>query len=141
MRPGHFAQYMTTRFPYFDQCVAALIEDVYARGLDREIMIVVATEFGRTPRLRTGPPNNSIGRDHWPDAYSALISGGGLRMGQVIGATDSRGAYPTEGPCSPQDLLATIYRHLGVNWHHTFTDLTGRPIPILHAGQPIRQLY
>lgn len=140
MRPGHFAQYMTRRFPYFDQCVAALIEDVFTRGLDRKILIVVAGEFGRTPRLRTGPPDNSIGRDHWPDAYSVLVSGGGLRMGQVIGATDARGAYPTQSPCSPQDLLATIYHHLGVDWHHTFTDTTGRPIPILSGGQPIRQL-
>lgn len=140
MRPGHFAGYMVTRFPYFDQSVATLIEDVFARSLDRKIMVVVATEFGRTPRIRTGPPDNSIGRDHWPDAYSTLISGGGLRMGQIIGATNARGEYPTESPYSPQDLLATIYRHLGVDPHHTFTDSTGRPIPILHEGRPIRHL-
>jgi len=140
MRPGHFAQYMTTRLPYFDQSVAALIGDVFMRGLDRKIMVVVVGEFGRTPRIRVGPPDNSIGRDHWPDAYSALVSGGGLRMGQVIGATDARGAYPVDSPYTPQDLLATIYRHLGVDVHHTFTDFTGRPIPILHEGQPIRQL-
>ncbi len=140
MRPGHFAGYMTTRFPYFDRCVAALIDDVFTRGLDRKIMVVVATEFGRTPRIRTGPPDNSIGRDHWPDAYCSLIAGGGLRMGQVIGATDARGAYVTESPVSPQDVLATIYRHLGVDTSHTFIDTTGRPIPILYHGQPIRQL-
>ncbi len=140
MRPGHFGAYMTTRFPYYDQCVAALIEDIYTRGLDRKILIVIATEFGRTPRIRTGPPDNSIGRDHWPDAYSALISGGGLRMGQVIGATDARGAYVAETPVTPNDVLATIYRHLGIDPHHTFTDTTGRPIPILHDGTPIRQL-
>jgi uncharacterized protein (DUF1501 family) len=140
MRPGHFADYMTTRFPYFDRCVATLIDDVFARGLDRKILIVLATEFGRTPRIRYGPPDNSIGRDHWPDAYSTLISGGGLRMGQVIGATDARAAYVTDSPVTPPDVLATIYRHLGIDRHHTFTDTTGRPIPILHEATPIRQL-
>lgn len=140
MRPGHFGEYMTTRFPYYDRCVAALIEDVYARGLDRKILIVVATEFGRTPRIRTGPPDNSIGRDHWPDAYSALIAGGGLRMGQAIGSTDARGAYVSDSPVTPNDVLATIYRHLHIDTHRTFTDATGRPIPILHDGAPIRQL-
>jgi hypothetical protein len=140
MRPGHFAHYMRIRLPYFDQAVAALIEDVFARGLDRRVLIVVMGEFGRTPRLRTGPPDNAIGRDHWPDAYSVLVSGGGLRMGQVIGATNARGEYPTQCPLTPQDLLATIYRHLAIDPHHTFTDSTGRPIPILHHGEAIRQL-
>jgi hypothetical protein len=140
MRPGHFAQYMRVRLPYFDQSVAALIEDVFARGLDKKILIVVMSEFGRTPKLRVGPPDKSIGRDHWPDAYSVLISGGSLRMGQVVGATDSRAEYPIDTPLSPQDVLATIYRHLGVDPHRTLVDLTGRPVPILHDGEPIRQL-
>lgn len=140
MRPGHFAQYMETRFPYFDQAVATLIDDIFARGLDRDILVVVMGEFGRTPRIRTGPPDNSIGRDHWPDAYSALISGGGLRMGQVVGATNARGEYVAEAPVTPNDVLATIYRHLGIDWHHAFHDATGRPIPVLHEGRPIRQL-
>ena len=104
------------------------------------MLIVVMSEFGRTPRIRTGPPDNSIGRDHWPDAYSALISGGGLRMGQVIGSTNLRGEYPAESPVTPQDVLATIYRHLGIDPHQNLTDTTGRPIPILHQGEAIRQL-
>lgn len=140
MRPGHFAEYMQRRLPYFDQAVSALIADLFDRGLDRRVLVVIATEFGRTPRLRTGPPDQSIGRDHWPDAYSALVAGGGLRMGQVVGATNARGEYPTESPVTPQDLLATIYRHLGIDTHRTFTDAVGRPIPILHHGEPIRQL-
>jgi uncharacterized protein (DUF1501 family) len=140
MRPGHFAEYMTVRLPYFDQAVSALIEDVFARGLDEKILIVVMGEFGRTPRLRTGPPDRSIGRDHWPDAYSALVAGGGLRMGQVIGATNARGEYPTSSPVSPQDVLATIYRHLGIDPGHHLTDALGRPVPILSGGEPIRQL-
>src|SRR6185503_3849331 len=105
-----------------------------------KILIVVATEFGRTPRIRTGPPDNAIGRDHWPDAYSALVSGGGLRMGQVIGATNARGEYPTQTPLTPQDLLATIYHHLRIDAQHIFTDYAGRPTPVLPHGDVIRQL-
>src|SRR5262245_39688174 len=140
MRPGHFAQYMRVRLPYFDQAVAALIEDIFVRGLDRQVLVVVVGEFGRTPRIRVGPPDQSIGRDHWPDAYSALVAGGGLRMGQVVGSTNARGEYPTAAPLTPQDLLATIYQHLGIDTEHTFTDQTGRPVPVLYHGRPIRQL-
>jgi uncharacterized protein (DUF1501 family) len=140
MRPGHFGMYMRTRLPYFDQAVSALIADIFARGLNRQVMVVVVGEFGRTPRLRVGPPDQSIGRDHWPDSYSALVSGGGLRMGQVIGSTNARSEYPTSAPCTPQDLLATIYRHLGIDTSHNFTDSQGRPIPVLAHGEPIRQL-
>jgi len=140
MRPGHFAEYMRVRLPYFDQAVASLIDDVHDRGLDRDVLIIVMGEFGRTPRLRTGPPDGSIGRDHWPDAYSVLVSGGGLRMGQVVGATNARGEYPTTTPITPQDVLATVYRHLGIDPTQHFTDSLGKPIPILYRGEPIRQL-
>lgn len=140
MKPGHFGDYMRVRLPYFDQAVAALIEDIFVRGLDRKILVVVMGEFGRTPRLRKGPPDNSIGRDHWPDAYSILVSGGGLRMGQVVGATNARGEYPTTAPVTPPDVLATIYRHLGIDPSHHLTDSVGRPVPILAGGEPIRQL-
>jgi hypothetical protein len=140
MRPGHFAEYMRVRLPYFDQAVSALIEDLFARGLDRKVLVVVMGEFGRTPRLRIGPPDRSIGRDHWPDAYSALVSGGGLRMGQVVGATTPRGEFPTAAPVTPQDLLATVYRHLGIDPRQNLIDSLGRPVPILAQGEPIQQL-
>src|SRR6185295_16951229 len=104
------------------------------------ILMVVTGEFGRTPRLRNGPPDNSIGRDHWPDAYSTLVSGGGLRMGEVIGATNSRAEYPTTQAYSPNDLLATIYRHLGIDPSHHFHDTLGKPVPILASGEAIRPL-
>jgi len=81
-----------------------------------------------------------IGRDHWPDAQSAPVSGGGLRMGQVIGATNRRGEYPAERPLTPQDLLATIDRHLGIDHRAEFRDFSGRPIRILPEGEPIREL-
>jgi hypothetical protein len=137
-RPGHFGEYMKRRLPYLDQALSALIEDVYARGLDRRILIVVMGEFGRTPRLSTNA--HGTGRDHWPQAYTALLSGGGLRLGQVIGSTNARGEFPKERPVSPQDLLATIYRHLGIDPRHELKDGVGRPIAVLPDGQPIAEL-
>jgi hypothetical protein len=137
-RPGHFGDYMRRRLPYLDEALSALIEDVYARGLDRRILIVVVGEFGRTPRLSTNA--NGTGRDHWPQAYTALVSGGGLRTGQVVGATNARGEFPTAKPYTPQDLLATVYRHLGIDPNHMLTDAAGRPVPVLAEGRPIPEL-
>ena len=137
-KPGHFAGFMKTRLPYMDQALSALIEDLFDRGLDRRVLVVVMGEFGRTPRLSTNA--NGTGRDHWPHAYTALLSGGGLRMGQVVGATNEKAEHPVERPYSPQDLLATVYRHLGIDPNRTFDDHTGRPIAILSEGEPIREL-
>ena len=137
-RPGHFGKYMSVRLPYMDQALSSLIEDIYERGLDQRILVVVVGEFGRTPRLSHNA--NGTGRNHWPQAYSALLSGGGLRMGQVVGATNSRAEYPAEQPHSPQDLLATIYRHLGIDPTQTLTDYSGRPIRILETGRAIADL-
>ena len=137
-RPGHFAKYMRVRLPYMDQALSALIEDIYQRSLDQQIMVVVMGEFGRTPRLSSNA--QGVGRNHWPQASSVLFSGGGLRTGQVVGATNSKAEYPTERPYTPEDVLATIYRHLGIPANHHFIDLTGRPVPILSQGRPIREL-
>ena len=81
-----------------------------------------------------------LGQDHWPQAFSAFISGGGLRMGQVVGQTNSKSEYPLHDPVTPQDLLATVYRHLGINPQTTLTDFSGRLVPILDHGRPISQL-
>jgi len=129
---------MRWRAPFMDQGLSALIEDIYQRGLDRKVMVVAVGEFGRTPRLAS--PQGVLGRDHWPSAQSALVSGGGLRMGQVIGATTSKAEYPVERPLAPQDLLATIYRHLGIDSQAALVDFTGRPVHILPHGEPIREL-
>ena len=137
-RPGHFGKYMRVRLPYLDQSLATLIDDIHTRDLDRRIMVVVMGEFGRTPRLSVN--NSGTGRNHWPQAYSVLFAGGGLRTGQVVGATNSKAEYPAERPYTPKDVLATIYRHLGIDWTETFTDLSGRPIHILPHGQPIPEL-
>ncbi len=137
-RPGHIGKFLDLRLPYLDQALSALIEDIWQRGRQDEIMIVVMGEFGRTPRLASNAMGT--GRDHWPDAYTALVSGGGLRMGQVVGATNSKAEFPTERPYTPQDLLATIYRHLGIDVGKMLVDHAGRPVPILGDGQPIAEL-
>jgi len=129
---------MRWRAPFMDQGLSALIEDIYDRGLDKKVLIVAVGEFGRTPRLAS--PQGVLGRDHWPSAQSAMLSGGGLRMGQVIGATTSKAEYPVERPLTPQDLLATVYRHLGIDPAGTVRDFTGRPVHLLSGGEPIREL-
>jgi hypothetical protein len=132
------------RFPIYDKAITALVEDLYNRGLDRRVLLVVTGEFGRTPRInsqsgtQTGTPQP--GRDHWPQAMSLLITGGGMRTGQVIGSTNSRGEHPQERPLTPNDLWATVYRHLGIDPSHTFPDHRGRPLPILPFGEPIAEL-
>jgi hypothetical protein len=132
------------RMPCYDQALSALIEDIYARGMDKDVMIVATGEFGRTPKISTqigtATGVNQPGRDHWPNSMSLLVSGGGMRTGQIIGATNGRAEYPVERPMSPNDLWATVYSHLGVNYHDSFDDLQGRPMPILPFGDPIREL-
>jgi hypothetical protein len=132
------------RFPAYDQAVAALIEDLYDRGLDQRVLLVVTGEFGRTPRLERvkGSQTGVVqpGRDHWPQAMSLLVSGGGMRTGQIVGATNARAEYPTERLLSPNDLWATVYRHLGIDASESILDLGGRPMPILPFGKPIEEL-
>ena len=137
-RPGHFANYMKVRLPYMDQALSALIEDIYQRNLDKRIMVVVMGEFGRTPRLSHN--SHGTGRNHWPQAYSVLFSGGGLRTGQVVGATNSKGEYPAHRPYTPEDILATVYQHLGIDPRAHLTDYSGRPIQLLSHGKPIPEL-
>jgi hypothetical protein len=132
------------RLPVFDRTIAALIEDIYARGLDKRVMVVVTGEFGRTPRIsnQVGSQTGIMqpGRDHWPGAMSVLTFGGGMRTGQVVGATNTKGEYPADRPLTPNDLWATVFQHLGINYNHSFPDLSGRPMPILPFGEPIREL-
>ena len=132
------------RFPPFDQAVSALIEDLWARGLDKRVLLVVMGEFGHTPRItyQTGTGTGVLqpGRDHWPQAMSILVSGGGLRTGQVVGSTNRLGELPHDRPLSPNDLWATVYRHLGIDTQQAFVDHAGRPLPILPDGEPIREL-
>jgi hypothetical protein len=127
------------RLPFYDQAISTLVADLHERGLDRKVLLVVTGEFGRTPRISYF--NGRPGRDHWPAAMSVLVSGGGLRMGQVIGSTNAKGEHPQERPLSPNDLWATVLAHLGIDHVHTsFPDHRGRPMPILPDGAPIAGL-
>jgi hypothetical protein len=133
------------RLPLYDRAVAALVEDLYARGLDRRVLLIVTGEFGRTPKVEyaTGTQTKvkQPGRDHWPQAMSVLVAGGGLRTGQVVGSTSTRGEHPKDRPLTPNDLWATMFRHLGIDYKNTsFLDHSGRPLPILPDGEVIEEL-
>jgi hypothetical protein len=149
----HVFEAMKYRAPFFDQAVAALIEDLHDRGLDRKVLLVVGGDFGRTPRISyvassgAGVASGAAGviqpgRDHWPHAMSFLFSGGGIREGQVIGATDRLGEHPKDRRVGVGDFLATLYRHLGIDAEHgTIRDPAGKPVPLLQqSGVPIKEL-
>lgn len=136
----HIFDAYAERMPYFDHAVSALIEDLYERGLDRHVLFVFCGEFGRTPRIEYQDASRRPGRDHWPRAMSVLLAGGGLRMGQVVGATNARGEVPVQRPMNSNCLLATIYRRFGIDTSRAYYDRVGRPIPILQDGEPIAEL-
>lgn len=142
----HIFDAMKRRCAYFDQAVAALISDIYDRGLERRVLIVVTGEFGRTPRISYAADSASgvvqPGRDHWPQATSLLFAGGGVRGGQVIGATDRQGAFVVRRRVGVRDVLASIYRHLGIDGRRLLIpDPSGRPVPALDDGEPISELW
>ena len=126
-----------------DRAVGSLIQDLDERGMLDHVLVVVMGEFGRTPKLNQGLPSlgrHVPGRDHWGNAISVMMAGGGLRMGQVVGSTNAHSEHPQDNPFTPEDILATIYHVMGVNPRQEFPDREGRPIPILSGGEPIRQL-
>jgi hypothetical protein len=126
-----------------DRAVANLVRDLAERGMLDHVLVVVMGEFGRTPKLNQGLPalgRHIPGRDHWGQAMTVAMAGGGLRMGQVVGATDAHADHPVESPYGPDDVLATIYHVMGIDPKLEFADGQGRPIPILATGSPIRQL-
>lgn len=133
---NNFNELKNRLLPRYDRALSALVDDLSERGLDRNVLVMTYGEFGRTPRV-----NTTSGRDHWPGAASVVFAGGGLRMGQMIGTTDARAEYPTSRPASPQDVLATMYQVLGINYRHEFMDAGQRPIPILNEGRPIQELF
>lgn len=124
-------------FPMLDKGLAAMIEDLHLRGLDRDVSVVVWGEFGRTPKL-----NKLNSRDHWPQASFALMAGGGMNTGQVIGATDKHGNAPTERPVKFGEVWATLYKCIGIDpTNATVADSRGRPHYLVDSGvKPIREL-
>ncbi len=132
---NNFSELKNKLLPKYDRAVMALVNDLQQRGLAERVLVMAMGEFGRTPKINPGS-----GRDHWPGAMSVLYAGGGLKMGQIIGSTDARAEYPNSRPCSPGDLLATMYHVLGVDHHHVFYDQAQRPMPVLPQGAPISEL-
>ncbi|MCH2125614.1 MAG: DUF1501 domain-containing protein [Pirellulaceae bacterium] len=128
------------KLPYFDQSVTALIEDLYARGMNQHVLFVFCGEFGRTPLIRNQHASGRPGRDHWSRAMSVLLAGGGLQMGQVIGKTSRKAEEPIERIMDSNCLLATIYSRFGIETAKSFFDNSGRPIPLLSSGTPIHEL-
>jgi hypothetical protein len=130
-----FSQHRDHLLPAADQALSALIEDLDARGLLDSTLVVALGEFGRTPRI-----NKEGGRDHWPDCYTVLLAGGGVKGGHVHGASDRHGAFPASDPVTPADLAATIFWRFGIDPGTEVHDQSGRPYKIAE-GQPIRRLF
>ena len=122
--------------PPFDQGVSALIEDLTDRGMLDNTLVVVTTEFGRTPRI-----NDLAGRDHWPNAFSILMAGAGVQGGRVIGATDQQAGEVTNRPITPQDMAATILQVLGIDHKTVLHTPLDRPVPLVDGGRPIAELF
>ena len=122
--------------PLWDQGVSALVEDLHERGLDSDVSVVTWGEFGRTPKI-----NKNAGRDHWPQVGGALLAGGGMPAGQVIGSTDRLGEGPKDRPVHFGEVISTLYHNLGINAAEaTVDDLTGRPRYLVNGHQPMKEL-
>jgi hypothetical protein len=134
--PGSIFTSLRTMLPLLDRSIAALIDDLRERGLEEDVLLVVISEFGRTPRIHQPGP----GREHWAEAGCALLYGGGLRMGQVIGETDSRGERARTGQTNFQSIFATMYHVLGIDPATRFPDFSGRPQYLLERHEPIAEL-
>ena len=132
---NNFETLKTRKLPEFDQCFAALIDDLDQRGKLDSTMVLVWGEFGRTPRI-----NKDAGRDHWPNVMSVVMAGGGLKRGIVLGESDAHAEYPKDRPVTPQDVLATMYHQLGIERHKSYLNEADRPVEILNVGEPIRDL-
>jgi Protein of unknown function (DUF1501) len=123
------------QLPQVDRGVANLIQDLHDRGLDKDVVTVMWGEFGRTPKI-----NGNAGRDHWAPVMSALVAGGGLKMGQAVGASTARGERPKDRPYTVPQVLSTLYRVLGIDPSQTFVNGSGRPMYILDDREPVSEL-
>src|SRR5207253_3609551 len=132
---NNFGRLKDDLLPPADRAFSALIEDLDARGLLDATLVIALAEFGRTPRI-----NQQAGRDHWPDCYSAVLAGGGVRGGTVYGSSDRIGAYPASDPVTPADLAATVFWRFGIDPHQEVRDQTDRPFR-LSDGIPLQRLF
>jgi uncharacterized protein (DUF1501 family) len=136
----HGKNFTTLRdlLPKYDHGISALVDDLAQRGLDDDVAVVVWGEFGRSPKIAYGEFKG--GRNHWPEAGFALLAGGGWKRGQVIGSTDARGERPKSRVYTPENVLATVYRHLGIDPATTLADPAGRPQYLLDDREPVSEL-
>jgi hypothetical protein len=132
---GQNFQQLKRQLPVLDKGLANLIQDLHDRGLDKDVVTIVWGEFGRTPKINSG-----AGRDHWAPVMSAMVAGGGLKMGQAIGASSSRGERPKDRPYTCSQVLSTLYQAVGIDPSRTFTDASGRPRYVLEDRQHVREL-
>ncbi len=132
---GKIAESITQRAPEMDHGVAALVEDMSQRGLDKNILLVISGEFGRTPKV-----NGGMGRDHWAPLSTLALAGGGLQMGQVVGESAAKVDVPKTTPIGPQDLMATIFTVLGIDRKVQYVDQAGRPVYMVENGHPVEAL-
>jgi uncharacterized protein (DUF1501 family) len=131
----NFKSLKTRKLPVLDRAYSALLQDLHERGLLETTLVVWFGDFGREPKI-----NPSAGRDHWASAGVACMGGGGVKMGQVVGATNELGAFVIDNPVTPQDLAATVYTALGVPLHMWYKTPDGRPIELCPEGKPVKQL-
>jgi uncharacterized protein (DUF1501 family) len=132
---GQNFQILRQQLPQVDRGVANLIEDLHDRGRDRDVVTVMWGEFGRTPKI-----NPAAGRDHWAPVMSALVAGGGLKMGQAVGSTNARAEIPRDRPLTVQQVLSTLYQAMGIDPSQTFPDGSGRPMYVLDDREPVHEL-
>ena len=132
---GTIEQSMKRRVPALDHAIASFITDVASRGMSEDVLLVISGEFGRTPRI-----NRNAGRDHWAPLSTLALAGGSFRMGQVVGESMSKADVPKSNPIRPQDLMATIFHHLGLDPKTQFVNQAGRPVFVLEQGQTIGEL-
>jgi hypothetical protein len=132
---GQIADNMKTLGPQLDHAVSTFVADCADRGLDKDVLLVITGEFGRTPRI-----NQSAGRDHWAPLSTLALAGGGLKMGQVVGESSAKVEVPKSTPITPQDLMATVFHVLGMPQDLQYKDQGGRPISMIDDGKPIAEL-
>jgi uncharacterized protein (DUF1501 family) len=130
-----FGRLKNDLIPPADQAFSALVDDLCCRGLFEQTLVIAMGEFGRTPKI-----NGNSGRDHWPNCYSVVLAGGGVRGGITYGSSDKLGAYPDADPVTPADLAATLFQRFGLDPAQEMNDLTGRPYK-LADGQPIQPIF
>ncbi len=137
---GNNFPHLRRQLPEVDRGLASLIQDLHDRGMDKDVVTVMWGEFGRSPKIGIDGPQFPDGRGHWPPVMSALIAGGGLKMGQAVGTSSARAEHPKDRPYRVSQVLSTMYQALGIDPSQTFPNGSGRPMYILDDREPVSEL-